>query len=81
MLGNISEKWFVEGSLAAGYYDAGSRGMDLGGNVQFRTLAGIGYRVSYRSRISISIDHLSNAGIEDSNPGREAVTVRYGMSF
>ena len=78
---NLNEKWFFEGSLAAGYYDAGRRGLDLGGDVQFRTLIGLGYRVSDKSRISIAIDHISNAGLDDFNPGREALTIRYGMKF
>ncbi len=78
---NLNEKWFFEGSLAAGYYDAGRTGVDLGGDLQFRTLIGLGYRISEKSRISIAIDHISNAGLEDFNPGREALTVRYGIKF
>ncbi len=78
---NTSDKWFIEGSLAAGYYDEGSGGTDLGGNLQFRTLVGFGYRVSDQARISLAVDHLSNAGIEDVNPGREAIWIRYGRSF
>ncbi|ABG31933.1 acyloxyacyl hydrolase [Roseobacter denitrificans] len=78
---NLSPNWFAEGSLAAGYYDAGSGGTDLGGNLQFRTLIGLGYRLSSGARISFAVDHLSNAGIESHNPGRETVSVRYGFSF
>lgn len=74
-------KWFVESSLAAGYYDAGSDGLDLGGNVMFRTLLGVGYAISDTSRISLAVDHLSNAGLETVNPGRNAVHVRYGFNF
>ncbi|GIT86076.1 acyloxyacyl hydrolase [Roseobacter sp. OBYS 0001] len=78
---NLSGNWFVEGSLAAGYYDEGSGGMDLGGNWQFRTLIGLGYRLTNGSRISLAVDHLSNAGIESHNPGRETVSIRYAFSF
>jgi hypothetical protein len=77
----FSQSWFVEGSLAAGYYDAGSDGLDLGGDFQFRTLAGIGYRLNEVSAVSFSIDHLSNAGLESPNPGRNAVFLRYRRSF
>lgn len=80
-LWNTGQKWFIEASLAAGYYGRGSDGQDLGGNVQFRSLLGLGYRVSDTRRISIAIDHLSNAGIEDTNPGRNAISIRYGVSF
>ncbi|MEM9578921.1 MAG: acyloxyacyl hydrolase [Pseudomonadota bacterium] len=78
---DVSPAWFVESSVAAGYYDAGSDGLDLGGEVQFRTLLGVGYRLSEASRISLAIDHLSNAGLEDENPGRNALHLRYGRSF
>ena len=73
---NLSETWFAEASLVAGYYDAGSGGVDLGGDWHFRTLIGFGYRLSDRARVSLPIDHLSNAGIESENPGRETVAIR-----
>lgn len=78
---HISDKWFLQGSFLAGHYDTGDDGVDLGGNVQFRSLVGLGYKLSNKASISIAIDHLSNAGLERSNPGRESVTVRYRMSF
>jgi len=80
-LWNLSSTWFVEGSFAPGYYDEGSDGKDLGGNLQFRTLVGVGYRVSDAARVSLGFTHLSNAGIEDLNPGRDAVFLRYARSF
>lgn len=80
-LWDMSEKWFLEGSLAGGYYDAGSGGDDLGGHVQFRTLIGVGYRLSTNRRISLAADHLSNAGLKDRNPGRNALLLRYAISF
>ena len=78
---NLNQNWFVESGLAAGYYDAGSSGFDLGGNLQFRTLVGLGYRVNDSSTLSLAATHLSNAGIEDLNPGRNAIFLRYGRSF
>ena len=80
-LWEVSEKWFVEGSLAGGYYDAGSDGNDLGGHVQFRTLIGVGVQLSDSRRISVAADHLSNAGLKDRNPGRNAIFLRYAISF
>lgn len=80
-LWEISERWFLEGSLAVGYYDDGKNGDDLGGHVQFRTLIGVGYRLSADRRISVAADHLSNAGLKDRNPGRNALLLRYAFSF
>jgi hypothetical protein len=78
---NLNPKWFLEGSLAAGFYEAGRTGTDLGGDFQFRTLVGVGYRLSESSRISVAIDHISNGGFNSRNPGREALSIRYGMKF
>jgi hypothetical protein len=77
----VSPHWFLEGSFAAGYYEPGSRGNDLGGNLHFRTLVGAGYRFDNGHRISIAADHLSNGGIETRNPGRNSVFLRYGLAF
>lgn len=77
----LRQDWFVEASLAAGYYDSADDGVDLGGNLQFRSLFGLGYRFNARDSISLAIDHLSNAGLEDTNPGRNAVLIRYRRSF
>ncbi len=78
----ISEgPWFVEGSFMPGYYDEGTGGSPLGGNLQFRTLLGVGYKLTDSGRISIAIDHKSNADIEDVNPGGETLAVRYTFNF
>lgn len=78
---DLNADWFVESSLAAGYYEPGDGGIDLGGNFQFRTLVGVGYRLTERSRISLAVNHLSNAGLEEMNPGRNNISLRYGWSF
>lgn len=77
----IGGNWFAEGSFATGYYDAGSTGLDLGGNVQFRTLVGVGYQLTEQSRISLAVDHMSNASLEELNPGIDKVSVRYSRKF
>ena len=78
---DATERWFVEASFAAGHYDRGSEGLDLGGSLEFRTLLGVGYRLSERTRLSLAIDHLSNAGLDEVNPGRDAVFLRLARTF
>ncbi len=73
--------WFVEAGFMPGYYDHGGGGTSLGGNLQFRTLLGIGYSLSETARISVAIDHKSNADIEDRNPGEETLSLRYARTF
>ncbi len=73
--------WFFDGSFMPGYYGRGSDGTPLGGNIQFRSLVGVGYKISNTQRVSLAIDHKSNAGLEDKNPGSETLVLRYTKRF
>lgn len=75
------KRWFIEGSFMPGFYDQGSGGTDLGGNIQFRTLLGVGYRLDGNRSVSLAIDHKSNGDLEERNPGSETITVRYRVGF
>jgi lipid A 3-O-deacylase len=75
------ERWFGEFSFFPGYYNAGSSTTELGSDVEFRTLAAIGYRVSDRVALSIALDHRSNAGIDRDNPGVNSVMLRLHSRF
>ena len=76
-----SGPWYVEASYMPAYYDKGSGGSPLGGNLQFRTLLGLGYELSEHRSISIAVDHKSNGGIEDQNPGGETLAFRYRVVY
>ena len=69
--------WFIPGA-AVGAFGHGD-GRDLGGALEFRTSAELAYRFDNNQRIGINIFHLSNAGIYNSNPGTEAITVTYSI--
>ena len=73
--------WFLEGSFAVGYYDQGAGGTNLGGNLQFRTLGGIGRKIGARGQVSLALDHISNANTNVRNPGMESLSLRYRVSF
>lgn len=73
--------WFLEASFMPGYYDQGQSGNDLGGNLQFRSLLGVGYELKSGNKISVAIDHKSNGSIEDQNPGEEMLVLRYSFNF
>ena len=71
------QRWFVQFHLMPGLYAAG-RGPDLGGPVAFRSGIDLGWQHPDGLRISLAVDHRSNAGLYDRNPGLE--TVRIGVS-
>jgi hypothetical protein len=75
----IGDKAFVEASFMPGYYWPGDT--DLGHNLQFRSLIGFGWNLAPGSAVILSLDHISNAGIDIRNPGAETVALRYRMSF
>jgi hypothetical protein len=76
---DVGRDAFVEGSFMPGYYSEGDR--PLGGNLHFRSLIGLGYRVSPAGSVILSLDHISNGGLEEMNPGAETVALRYRMEF
>ena len=63
-------------SFAPGYYYKGD-GKDLGYDLEFRSQLELSYRFDDRSRLGLSISHMSNASIGDKNPGTESLMVTY----
>lgn len=53
--------------------------LDLGYPLEFRSRMELSYRFDDRSRLGISIDHTSNAGLGDGNPGVESIMLNYSM--
>ena len=52
---------------------------DLGSWFEFRSGVELAYQFSDQSRIGLALHHFSNAGIGDSNPGTEILSVNYSM--
>jgi len=73
--------WFVEASVMSGLYHNGEDATDLGHVVEFRSLAGLGYRFGEALAISLAIDHKSNAGLGEDNPGVDTVSLRLRRRF
>ena len=65
-------------SLAVGLYSDGG-GKDLGHVIEFRSAVKLGYRFDNRARVGIELYHLSNAGLDDINPGANALMLTYSM--
>ncbi|WP_166416893.1 acyloxyacyl hydrolase [Cochlodiniinecator piscidefendens] len=78
---DINDRWFAEASFMPGLYKAGSGGSDLGGDILFRSLIGVGYRLSETRSLSLALDHKSNNSFNSVNPGSETLTLRIHQSF
>lgn len=72
------KRFVVQPSFAAGAYRQG-KGKDLGNTVEFRSQLEFAYRLDDRSRLGISVNHISNASLSDNNPGTESIVLTYAM--
>ena len=76
----FGRRWVLTPSLAAGFYTDGS-GKDLGSGLEFRSQLEFAFRFKSRSRIGLSVSHISNASLDDVNPGTEEVVLTYAVPF
>ena len=67
-------------SFAPGLYEKGD-GKDLGHIIEFRSGVDLSYRRKNGSRISAEIHHLSNASLDENNPGTETFLITYAVPF
>ena len=65
-------------SFAAGLYHNGD-GKDLGHIVEFRSSIELAYRFDNRSRLGLSLYHLSNASLSEDNQGTEILSLSYSI--
>ncbi|MDB5491698.1 MAG: lipid 3-O-deacylase family protein, partial [Micavibrio sp.] len=73
---SLGNNWILTPSIGAGLYTDGD-GKDLGGSIQFREQIEIGYQFQNASRLTGSVSHISNWGIDDKNPGTDVFGVYY----
>ena len=72
----IGRRWTVTFQEAAGWYERGDD-KELGGELQFRSGLEAAVDLTRRQRLGILLYHLSNAGIEDTNPGAESLVLTW----
>jgi lipid A 3-O-deacylase len=74
----FGRRWVLTPSFAPGYYNEGD-GKHISSGIQFRSQIELSYRFDNRSRIGVSFNHISNAGIKDPNPGSETLAITYAI--
>ncbi|HYG64707.1 MAG TPA: acyloxyacyl hydrolase, partial [Thermoanaerobaculia bacterium] len=68
----LGRRFHFSPSFSGGLYHQGE-GQDLGGPVEFRSVVELSYALNERTRVGVSLDHLSNGGLFSSNPGSESL--------
>ncbi|NMM43560.1 acyloxyacyl hydrolase [Rhodospirillaceae bacterium KN72] len=76
----IGNRLVITPSFAPGLYHDGD-GKDLGYPVEFRSAIEFAYRFDDRSRLGVSYYHLSNASLDENNPGTEVAILHYSYPF
>lgn len=67
----------VTPSFAPHFYSQGGSDKDLDYPLEFRSQLEVAYRFDNRTRLGLAISHYSNAGLGDSNPGVETLSLNY----
>lgn len=75
---NFGPNWVLTPNGAAGYYQRGD-GTKLGSWMEFRTGAELDYKFADQSRLGVSVQHMSNAGLTKYNPGEQEVLLVYQL--
>jgi hypothetical protein len=82
--GPVFDSVFVEFSFGGAVHDGKLESTDpdrkeLGSRVLFHGAVSIGVMLSETTSISLYVDHISNAGIEERNEGLETAGLRFGI--
>jgi len=70
----------ISPNFAIGGYRQGNS-KDLGSTIEFRSGIEFAYRFDDRSRLGLAFQHISNASIDEKNPGTESLVLTYSIPF
>lgn len=70
----FAHRWIAAPHFAVTAFEEGD-GRDLGSVVEFRSGLEVSYELDGGSRLGLSFYHLSNAGIDGTNPGSESLVL------
>ena len=76
---HLNENWVLTPNFAVSAYEDGG-GKDLGHAIEFRSGLELAYKLDESSHLGLGIYHLSNAGLDDHNPGEESIIFSYSFS-
>ena len=75
---DLSRRWVLTPHFGITLFDEGE-GKDLGHEIEFRSGIEIAVRLNERSRLGFSFYHLSNSGLDETNPGSESLVLLYSF--
>jgi len=78
---SLGNGWAITPAFAIEAYDQGSDGKDLGGTLQFRSAIELSHAWGAKTQVGIAAYHVSNAGLEDKNPGHNSLVLVVSRSL
>jgi lipid A 3-O-deacylase len=75
---SVIDHLWVTPSLAVGGFHRGG-GKDIGSVVEFRSALELSYQFDNKARLGVRFEHISNAGISNTNPGVENFWVVFSV--
>jgi hypothetical protein len=76
----FADHYVIMPDAAFGWYHRGD-GKNLGSPAEFKTGVEFAYRFDNAARIGIAFDHISNAGLTQTNPGTEQLLLMLSWPF
>ncbi len=77
----FTPQWYVIPNIGIGAYAQGSSNKDLGGAIELRSQLELAYKLENKDRIGLAFSHISNAGLNNKNPGTEVLNAYYHIGF
>lgn len=77
----LTENIYLAPTLSVGLYAQGGSDLDLGHTIEFRSQLEVGYEFDSNDRLGLAFGHLSNASIDDQNPGTEVLNVYWHIPY
>ena len=77
----LSQGFVFSPSFGVGAYHRADTGKDLGGALQFRSSLELIYLTRRHGAVGLGLYHLSNAGIDELNPGSESLLFTYRVDL
>jgi len=74
----LPNQFYLVPNFAVGAYHDGG-GKKLGGTLEFRSGIEVDYQFPNTQQVGVALNHISNAGIYNHNPGEETVLVNYSI--
>ncbi len=77
---NLGTDWSIAVSSGPGYFPA-EKWLDLGSHLEFFSSIEVSRRIAAAQMVSVSVGHISNAGLGHRNPGSEVVRFGYQIEL